>query len=817
MFKNWLVAVCLLLPFVLPGQSRLEGFVRDARTQQPLPGATVQLVSSGKVAVTDERGFFVFTVVAENRLTAEVRFVGYRTKRVELITGENNVIDLEEGIVFTDEVLVTATRASEKTPTTFTTIDKATLRKQNFGQDMPLLLNWTPSVVTTSDAGNGIGYTYINIRGSDATRINVTLNGIPYNDSESQGVFWVDIPDIASSTQNIQIQRGVGTSTNGPGAFGATINLQTLAQTADPYAEIIQSAGSFNTWRTTAGFGTGLLNNHWTIDGRFSKISSDGFIDRASSDLQSYYFSGGYNTKRTMVKAIVFGGHERTYQSWYGVPESRLRNDVTAMLITAANEGWNEEQTQHLLNSNSRTFNIYTYKDQVDDYAQDHYQLHASHRFADNLVGNFALHYTYGRGYYEEFRNRDRLSRYGLSSITIGDSVISRSDIIRRRWLDNDFYGYTFSLQRDAGNLSLTWGGAWNRYDGRHFGEIIWAQVTQVPKDYRYYYSDAVKTDFNSYLKANWQITDRLNLYGDVQVRTVDYRTAGNDNRQNTFDVDVSYAFFNPKAGLTYQLKPAAQAYISYAVANREPVRKDFIDNPFNQWPRPERMGDLEAGYRVQRERYVFNANVYWMNYKDQLVLTGELNDVGAAIRTNVDRSYRAGIELDFTGKLADKLTWSGNLTLSRNKIREFTEILYDYGDNWEFDPPLEVRRTFKNTDIAMSPNIIGGSVLAYMPKPRAEIALLTKYVGRQFLDNTSNKNRSINDYLTNDLRLSYTFRAVRLQEISFSLLINNLLDIEYESNGYTWGYIGGGDEFRENYFYPQAGRHFMAMMRIRF
>ncbi|MDW8332519.1 MAG: TonB-dependent receptor, partial [Cyclobacteriaceae bacterium] len=556
-----------------------------------------------------------------------------------LVSGENNLVELEEGISFTDEVLVTATRASEKTPTTFTSVDRTTLRKQNFGQDMPLLLNWTPSVVTTSDAGNGVGYTYINIRGSDATRINVTLNGIPYNDSESQGVFWVDIPDIASSTQNIQIQRGVGTSTNGPGAFGATINLQTLSQTQDPYAEVIQSAGSFNTWRTTAGFGTGLLSNHWTIDGRFSKISSDGFIDRATSDLQSYYFSAGYNTKRTMVKAIVFGGHERTYQSWYGVPESRLRNDTTAMLITAANEGWNEEQTQHLLQSNSRTFNIYTYKDQVDDYAQDHYQLHTSHRFSDKMTGNVALHYTYGRGYYEEFRDRDRLSRYGLPNITIGDSVISRSDIIRRRWLDNDFYGLTYSLQYEHNKLSLTWGGAWNRYDGRHFGEIIWAQVTQVPKDYRYYFSDAVKTDFNTYLKANWQVADRLNLYGDVQVRTIGYRTAGNDNRQNTFDVDVNYVFFNPKAGLTYQLKPNEQIYVSYAVANREPVRKDFIDNPFNQWPRPERLGNLEAGYRIQRDRYLFNANVYWMDYKDQLVLTGELNDVGAAIRTNVDRS----------------------------------------------------------------------------------------------------------------------------------------------------------------------------------
>jgi iron complex outermembrane receptor protein len=816
MFKCWLVAAATVLPFVLPGQSRLEGRVRDAHSGQPLSGATVQLLPAGKVVVTDSEGVFVFTPFTGTRATVEVRFLGYKTRRVEIIAGEQIVIELEEGLTFTDEVMVMATRASDKTPTTFSTVDKTTLRKQNFGQDMPLLLNWTPSVVSTSDAGNGIGYTGIWIRGSDPTRINVTLNGIPYNDSESQGVFWVDIPDIASSTQSIQIQRGVGTSTNGPGAFGATINLQTLAQSEQPYAELIQSAGSFNSWRTTLGFGTGLLNNHWTIDGRVSKISSDGFIDRATSDLRSYYFSAGYNTKRSFVKAIVFGGHERTYQSWYGVPESRLRNDIDAMLVTAANEGWTAEQTQHLLNSNSRTFNIYTYKDQVDDYAQDHYQLHTSHRFTDYLTGNLALHYTYGRGYYEEYRNRDRLSRYGLSPIIIGDSVITRSDIIRRRWLDNDFYGFTYSLQYDRHNLSLTWGGAYNRYDGRHFGEIIWAQVTQVPKDYRYYFSDALKTDFTTYLKATYQLTDRLNLYGDLQVRTVGYTTAGNDNRQNTFDVDADYVFFNPKAGLTYQLAANKQLYVSYAVANREPVRKDFIDNPLNQWPRHEQLGDIEAGYRLQREGLQLNANLYFMHYRNQLVLTGELNDVGAPIRTNVDQSYRAGVEVDVTAQISNKLNWTANLTLSRNKIREFVEILYDYGVDWDNDPPVEVRNTFRNTDIAMSPRIISGSVLAYTPNSQTEIALLTKHVGRQFLDNTSNRNRSINPYTTNDIRLSYSPKIPGLTELTFSLLINNVLDVEYESNGYTYGFLGGGEEFRENFYYPQAGRHFMGMVRIR-
>lgn len=815
MFKRLKWTALLLLPFAALAQNQLQGVVRDARTSEPLSGATVTLVQEKRTAVTDGQGAFMFTDVPGKDYETEVRFVGYKTKRAMLSTGSLQVILLEENITLTDEVIVSATRAGEKTPTTYSTISKQTLRKQNFGQDLPIQLNWSPSVVTTSDAGNGVGYTGINIRGSDATRINVTLNGIPYNDSESQGVFWVNIPDISSSTQSVQVQRGVGTSTNGPGAFGASINIQTNALADEPYAEYVHSLGSFNSFRNTLGFGTGLMNNRWSVDGRVSKISSDGFIDRASSDLASYYFSAGYYTSKTLVKAIVFGGKEVTYQSWYGVPESRLRNDTEAMLVTAANEGWTDEQTQHLLNSNNRTFNIYTYTNQVDDYAQDHYQLHASHRFATFLTGNVALHYTYGRGFYEEYRDNDRFSRYGLPAVVIGDSTITRSNLIRRRWLDNDFYGLTYSLQYDKDKLNAVLGGAWNRYDGRHFGEIIWAQVTTVPKNYRYYFSDAEKKDFTVYLKSNYQFTSALNGFVDLQYRNIGYQTAGNDNRQNQFDVDVQYSFFNPKIGLTYDLNNGKSLYLSYAVANREPVRKDFIDNPQNQTPRHETLGNLEAGLRKQSERIMLNMNVYWMNYKNQLVLTGALNDVGAAIRTNVDKSYRMGVELDGSVKLSDKLAWDANLTLSRNKIETFREILYDYGAN--FDEYNEITRTFRNTDISFSPNIIGGSVLRYMPIPQAELSLLTKYVGRQFLDNTSTTTRQLDAYLTNDVRVSYAFSLKFMKELRLSFLVNNVLDVAYESNGYTWGFLGGGEEFRENYYYPQAGRNFMAMLSARF
>jgi iron complex outermembrane receptor protein len=815
MFNVLCGALLLLLPFFSMAQQSWTGTVRDKSSEEALVGATVRLLLENKVAVTDAQGRFEFSGLTSNRVEAEIRFIGYRSTQAWFSVSETANIRLEENSIITDEVLVMSTRAGDKTPATFSVMDKAAIRKQNFGQDLPIILNWKPSVVTTSDAGNGLGYTYISIRGSDQTRINVTLNGIPYNDSESQGVFWVDIPDIASSTQSIQIQRGVGTSTNGAGAFGASINLQTNTLNDKPYGEYIGSAGSFNTWRNTLGFGTGLINDKWAIDGRVSAITSDGFIDRASSDLKSYYFSGGYYSGKTMVKAIVFGGREVTFQSWYGVPESRLNNDVEAMLTTAMNEGWNEVQTQNLLNSNSRTFNAYLYENQVDDYTQDHYQLHASHRFSEYITGNAALHYTYGRGFYEEYRYNDRLRNYGLSPIAIGDSVISRSDIIRRRWLDNDFYGVTWSLNYEKDKLSSVLGGAWNRYEGRHFGEIIWAQVTAVPKGYRYYFSDADKRDFNVYLKNNYAFSSRVNAFVDLQFRRITYTTAGNDNRQNDFDVDVEFNFFNPKAGLVYELPEGQQLYVSYGIANREPVRKDFIDNPENQNPKPERLGNLEAGWRKATAQSVINFNVYWMNYRDQLVLTGALNDVGAPIRTNVDQSYRMGIEADGMVQLSTKFSWNANLTLSRNKIRSFTEILYDYGVN--FDEFNIITNEFKNTNIALSPNVIAGSMFTYKPVPAAEITLLTKYVGDQFLDNTSNQNRKIDAYMTNDVRLAYTVRPRSLKEITFSLLLNNILNEQYESNGYTYGYLGGGQEFRENFFYPQAGRNFMAMINVRF
>lgn len=795
-------------------QHELSGTVRDARSHEPLPGATVQLTGAERYAIADATGHFTFADV-NGDVVLFVTYVGYeeKTQAVAVTSDVSIQVLLEPTAILTEAVVVRATRATGKTPTTHSTIRREEIEDQNFGQDVPFLLNWTPSVVTTSDAGTGIGYTGIRIRGSDPTRINVTINGIPYNDSESAGTFWVDIPDIAASAESIQIQRGVGTSTNGAGAFGATINLQTNVKRDNPYAEVHNAFGSFNTRKHTFNFGTGLLNDRFVVDGRLSRIASDGFIDRASSDLHSYYFSAGYYGDKTMLKAILFGGKERTYQSWYGVPESRLNNDTEAMLITAMNEGWNEEQTENLLQSNSRTFNPYLYDNQVDNYQQDHYQLHFSHQPGGAFTINTALHYTPGKGYYEEYRYESDLEDYGFPNVVI-DGVVTAPDLIRRRWLDNDFYGFTWSVNYDRNNWNLIAGGAWNRYDGNHFGEVLWTEVGTIPHGHRYYFNNGDKRDLNAFIKMNYQFTERLNAFVDLQYRAIDYRVRGTDNDLRDVGVDAEFRFFNPKAGLTFAVSDASQLYASYAVANREPVRDDFLDFEGSE-PKHETLGNLEVGYRGTTDRLTFQANYYLMNYRDQLVLTGELNDVGAYVRTNAGESYRTGIELQGIMRLSDQLVWNANATFSRNRIAEYTEVLEDYGA--DFADFNLVRNTYTDTEIAFSPSVIAGSSLAWHPFAGAEVALLSKYVGKQYLDNTQNDARSIDPYFVNDLRLSYSWNPRFAKEVSLSFLINNLFDEEYESNGFTYGYLAGPTEFRENFYFPQAGRNFMAMLGIKF
>ncbi len=786
MFKSMMLAAVMLLSLSARAQEfSIAGTVRDKKNNQPLAGATVQLENSTKVAITDEYGRFRLSKLAAGEQSLIVKFLGFTEKveKVNVTSGNELNISLEESLQITDEVVVYATRATEETPTTFTNVSGQALAKQNFGQDMPLLLNWTPSLVTTSDAGTGIGYTGLRIRGSDATRINVTINGIPYNDSESQGTFWVDIPDVASSTQSVQVQRGVGTSTNGGSAFGGSVNLQTSSLREEAYAEGMIAAGSFNTQRYTMKAGTGLIKDHWAFDGKISKITSDGYIDRASSDLGSYYLSGGYYGKKTVIKAITFGGREKTYQSWNGNDQETIKTNRTFNSAGALYDAdWNV---------------IGYYDNQVDNFQQDHYQLHLTQQINDYWNANASLHYTYGRGYYENYYQSKPFSELGLNDIVLKDTTLTQGDFIIRKWLDNKFYGGTFSFNYDRNKTNLVIGGAFNQYgDAKHYGEIIWGQYTANSSIRQHYYDgESQKNDLNVYAKWNYKLTTSLNAFVDLQYRTVDYKTAGINDDLNSYDIHDTFHFFNPKAGLSYLLSENDILYGSYAIANREPNRTDYIDGIVK--PRSERLGNLEAGWRRNSERYGFEANYYLMNYTDQLVLTGKLDNVGNPIRSNVGKSYRTGVELSGVVYLSSKLIWNANITYSVNKNQDYVVDESKLNEK-------------KNTTIVLSPSWIGGSQLNWTAFKNFQVALLSKYVGKQYLDNTQTETLTLDSYFINDLRLNYTLAPKGMKELGLSLLVNNLFDVKYSSNGATYG-----DGVA--YYYPQAGTNVMAMMTVKF
>jgi iron complex outermembrane receptor protein len=677
----------------------------------------------------------------------------------------------------------------------YSNVSATELGKSNLGQDMPMLLNFTPSVVTTSDAGAGIGYTGIRIRGSDATRVNVTVNGIPINDSESQGTFWVNMPDFASSVNSVQIQRGVGTSTNGAGAFGGSVNMQTNTFEPNAYGEANASGGSFGTLKTTLKFGSGLLGGKFTLDGRLSRIVSDGFIDRASSNLLSAYFSAGYFGAKSFARFNYFTGNEKTYQSWYGTPESRVNGSVDEMKAFIDRNYLSESDANNLLNS-GRRYNYYTYDNQTDNYAQDHFQLITNHRLAEAWNLDLNAHYTYGRGYFEEFRPNADLQSYGLGAKPI-------VDVVRRKWLDNDFYGSTFALNyAGSQKFKFTFGGAWNRYIGRHYGLLV-APVAFA--GHEWYRSRSQKTDLNLYAKANWDLATAWNAYFDVQFRTVGYRMLGTADKFLTLDSDNSYSFFNPKFGLTHQVSEKSKVYGSVSAGSKEPSRQDFVDNAAAA-PRPEYLQDYELGYERSGLRYGLQLNGYFMNYRDQLVLTGAVNSTGDAIRTNVEKSYRLGLEAVLNYQFSKRLIWSGNVTFSQNRIQNFQEKMFDYDLN------EEVVINHGNTDIAYSPSVIYGSTFTYT-LGAFEASLLRKFVGKQYLDNTSDDARSLKAYSTHDIRLKYTMK----KGPAFTLLLNNVLNEMYSSNGYTYSYRYGGATTTENFYYPQAGFNFLLGASIRF
>ncbi|MFN3967641.1 TonB-dependent receptor [Flavobacterium sp.] len=682
-----------------------------------------------------------------------------------------------------EEVTVSAVRAKGKNPITFTNLSKKEIAPRNLGQDIPILLNYLPSVVTTTDAGNGVGYTYMRVRGADGSRINVTLNGIPFNDSESQGTFFVNLPDFASSLESIQLQRGVGTSTNGAGAFGASLNMQTKSYQEKAYAEIANSAGSFGTRKHTLGFGTGLHNN-FEMNARFSNIASDGFIDRASSNLFGYFFNANYVTKTTLIKALAFGGKEKTYQAWYGIEDpEKLANDRT---FNPAGMYFDENGDMQF------------YDDETDNYTQNHFQLHWSEKWSEKWITNTALHYTIGKGYFEQYKEDETLADYNLPDFE-GNAI---SDLVRKRWLDNDFFGATFSLNYKTAKTDVLIGGAANRYLGDHYGEVVWTQY-YVPNENRYYNNIGNKDDVNFYAKAAQQM-GKLNVFADLQYRMVFYEATS----FRFSDVNDTFRFFNPKVGLNYDLNDKNSFYGYFGVANKEPRRDDYESGSV----KPERLFDYELGWKYNAKKVKISANIFYMNYLDQLVLTGALNDVGSPIFTNSGKSYRVGLEIESVIALTDKLILSPNITLSQNKNRDF---------NFQRDGVLQ---NLGNTDIAFSPNVIVGNSIAFLPVKDFQIALLSKFVGEQYMGNIASENSKLEAYFVNDLNASYEWRINKgVKSIIFSALVNNLFDLEYESNGYfytyddDWSNPGSVTTLEGAGFYPQAGINFLAGLTLKF
>ena len=714
-----------------------------------------------------------------------------------------------------DEVLIKAIRVDATSPITHSDISNEQLEKRNLGQDVPVLLNFLPSVVTTSDAGTGIGYTGIRVRGINAQSTNITINGIPYNDAESLGTFWVDLPDFSSSVENLQLQRGVGTSTNGSGAFGASINVLTDAVSENANAEISNSFGSYNTRKHTVKFSTGKLNDHFEIAGRLSQIKSDGYIDRAFSNLKSYFLQAAYVDSNTLIKALTFGGKEMTYQSWYGF-------DPAAIVAVGENPNLNDNRKYNIAGikfDDSGNFDGF-YDNQIDDYNQDHYQLHWNQRFNNNWSTNLGLNYTYGRGYYEEFvddyyytnilfSSESSFDFLGIQPLMVNGAEINSMDYIRRKWLDNDFYVVNANASYKNDLLNIVFGTSYSTYDGDHFGEIIWSQYA-VGSNIRDHYYDGKgkKKDFNVFAKATYRINDKISLYGDLQWRNVDYKTSGMSSDRIPFNVDMNFSFFNPKAGITYKINDSNSLYFSYARANREPNRDDFENNSS---VKPEQLNDFELGWRHSTDGFRINVNGYYMLYNEQLVLTGKLDDVGNPIRTNSGESYRLGLEFEAAIKVTDQFSVQPNVSISSNKNQQTIASI---------DGNLV---NLGRTNISFSPNLVAANTLVYQPSQNFQMSFLSKYVGEQYMGNTDSVASKLKSYFVNDLNMTYEIKTNSIfKSIVLSGLVNNIFGEKYVSNGYYYTYDDTWTDPNQlvtiegKGYYPQATTNFLAGVTLK-
>ena len=705
-------------------------------------------------------------------------------------------------LIALEEINVTSTRAIKEQPFSFSNIDKSNLEPRNIGQDLPILLNFLPSVVTTSDAGAGIGYTGIRVRGSDATRVNVTINGIPFNDSESQGTYWVNLPDFSSSVENIQLQRGVGTSTNGSSAFGASLNILTDGISKEKFFESNNSFGSFSTLKNSIRFSTGDVNEKFQISGRFSKIISDGYIERASSDLRSYFLQTSFSKNKTLIKALIFGGHEKTYQAYWGIDPEML----------SKNRRYNSAGEIYDDTGNFENF----YYNQVDNYKQDHIQLHWNQIFNNKLSSSIGFNYTYGRGYYEEYNDKWKdenfsfsgmtsFSNLGLDNLVFGNDIISSSDNVTRKWLENDYYVITGNLQYNSRKLKMVYGFLASNYDGDHYGKLIWSRfASQGYPNQEFYRNKGEKDEFSIFGKFTAPILTNLTGFLDLQIRNVKYNAKGIMNRLVPINIQDNFSFFNPKAGITYKIDNGSNLYFSFARSHREPNRTDYE----NGNPIPEKLNNFELGLRKTN----WSLNIYYMRYKDQLVLTGEIDEVGSPIRQNIGDSYRLGVEFDSNFKISNKLSWAPNLSLSENKNKDFyfrrDGILTNLGE----------------TSISFSPNIVAGSIFNYGFNEKTNISVLTKYVGKQFMGNIDSKLSKLNSYSTTDLNIIYAPTSFPLfKDLKISLLINNVFGLKYISNGYFYTFdddysTQGKIKTIEGVgYYPQAQRNFLIGISTRF
>ena len=744
-----------------------------------LSGASIKIEETNMGTSSDGNGEFTLNL-DKGKYTILISYTGFQSIKKEIFLEEDkklNFILLVDDLVL-NEVLVTAVRATQNTPITYSNLNKKELSKRNLGQDIPILLNYLPSVISSSDAGAGIGYTYLNVRGSNSERINVTINGIPYNDAESHGTFWVNLGDFASSTENLQLQRGVGTSTNGSGAFGASLNILTDVISEKASGEISNSFGSYNTRKHTIKFSTGKLNNHFEISGRLSKIYSDGYVNRAFSDLKSYFIQGSYSNENSLIKAISFGGSERTYQSWYGIDAKQLLED--------------------------RRQNPYTYENEVDDYNQNHYQLHWNKKLNDNWSTNLGLNYTKGSGFFEQYKTDEKAEDFN-------NIINDNSNVIVRRWLDNNFYVINFNATFKNKNLNLVSGLSYSNYSGDHFGEVIWGNnlVSHASIGDRYYMSDALKKDLNIFSKATYSISEEFSAYLDLQGRFVNYETAGLTSDRVPIDINTNFNFFNPKLGFIYKIKDHNSLYLSYAKAQREPNRNDFE----NGVSKEERLDDYELGWRYNKENFSINSNLYFMNYSNQLVLTGEIDDVGAPIRATSGNSYRLGLEIDSDIKIVQNFSIRTNAAISSNKNRDFKASINGNLEN------------LGNTSISFSPNLIVGNILTYEANEKLQFSFLSKYVGRQYMSNLNSNitNQDVlESYFTSDINLGYTIETKKVfTSIVINAIINNIFNKKYVDRGYYYTYdypdnngnITTGDGAG---YYPQATTNFLIGINIK-